>query len=285
MSKNIEQVFEENERPLLSTVLGAGGPFAISYDSGICVGLGQKGINLREDDGPILAVSGGVWTAGFIEEGMTKDGAEKIPPVRFPNREKDYLLGIGEQVFGEARSTRIGAAVLRIPTFKKPVPRVEVLWDEDITIAEKAAAASAIPGGYRHVALKGNKYFDGGTTLSFTHAHRAPDADNLIVVAALAKNSKLSIGPLKDPGIAGRQLEWRAKTELRNWEKSNGGDANLISPTPEIGKMIERFTDLFDKKIARRAFSMAIEQAHQTVEENPSLQQLAQKMRQKSSGQ
>lgn len=273
---------ETNKHNTLSTVLGAGGPFAIAYNSGICMGLGERGINLREDDGPIIGTSGGAWTAGFIVTDKTEEEVEAIPPVEFPNREEDYLLDMGEKVFGDARSARIGSVVLRLPSVRRLLPGREVLWDENITIGQKAAATSAIPVAYRNVKLRGNRYIDGGSTLSFTHADLAPAADHLLVVAALARHSKLSLGPLKDPSLVGRQLELRTKYEARRWEKKHQGQTDIIMPTPEIGGLVERFSDLFVKKIARRAYDMAIEQAHQAVEERPSLAALAEKMTQKA---
>lgn len=278
MAKNKEQLLRQERLPLLSTVLGAGGPFAIAYNSGICKGLEEKGIAISRDDGPITTTSGGAWAAGFLELGMTREEVEEIPPVKFPYHKKNYLLDIGKEVFGDARSKRIGSVALRLPSLRQPIPRTEVLWDEEIPIAQKAAATSAIPVGYHSVKLNGKRYIDGGATLSFTHADMAPAAEHLLVVAALGRYSRLSIGPLKDPAIVGRHLEMRAKLETRRWQKMHQGQTDLILPTPEIGGLIEHFSDIFVKKIAQRAYDMAIEQAHQEVEERPSLKTLAAKM-------
>jgi predicted acylesterase/phospholipase RssA len=275
--------FETNDSNLLSTALGAGGPFAIAYDSGICMGLGEKGIDLRTDDGPIIGTSGGAWAAGFIVENMTEEEVEAIPKVKFPNREKDYLLNMGDQVFDDARSTRVGAVGLRLPSLTNWLPEIEVVSSNEATLGQKAALTSAIPLGYRSVKVNGNRYVDGGATLSFTHADLAQRADHLLVVAALAKHFRPSLGPVKLP-LMGRQLEMRAYYEMSQWKKMHGGQAHLIRPNRAIGGLVEHLSDLFDKKISRRAYDMAIEQAHQLVEERPSLAALAIKMTQRRSG-
>lgn len=265
----------KNDEGILSVALGAGGPFAIAYDSGICVGLGQKGIDVRKASG-FIGTSGGAWVEGFIVTEMTDEEVESIPKISFPNRKHGYLQKIGRDVFDDARSPLVQTATVRLPSRRHLLPSVEILSGDKHDLADIIPASSAIPIGYRPVRVNDERYVDGGVR-SFTHANRAVGAQNLLVVAALAKHFRLSVGPLRNLSV-GRTLETMANHEMNQWEKQHRGQAHLIRPNRAIGGLVERFSDLFDKKIARRAYDMAIEQSHQLVENRQDLATLALRM-------
>jgi predicted acylesterase/phospholipase RssA len=198
-----------------------------------------------------------------------------MPNVVFPNRQRGYLQQMGREAFGDMRAPQVRATGVRLPSLRHPIPETKVFRGDEYDLADMAALSSAIPLGFHPVEVDGENYVDGGAR-SLVHAHRAPAADNLLVIAPLARHFNPKLKGVKLH--AGRALEIMTLREMEQWETEHGGLASLIRPSREIGGLVEKFSDIFSRKVARKAHDLAVKQGEQLATNRHTLATLAFRM-------
>lgn len=240
--------------PALTVAFGGGGPLGIAYGLGVADALTDAGVSFADVD--MIGTSAGAWVAACLATGVRFGALCAVPQLRVPNLRPGLLRGIALDVFGGARSERVTAGVVRVPTGRR-----ELLSGVTHQLCDIVAASSAVPVLFAPVRIDGRTYVDGGVR-SLVSADRAAAAQHLLVVAPIA-------GPMFGPG--GRAMEVMLRRELRRWERTTGGQAHLLRPNTAIAALARHPLHLFDKERAIAAYPMAYAQARRLMTERPGL--------------
>jgi NTE family protein len=236
------------ERPhLLSMVYGGGGVFGISYGAGVARGLARSGIPVTS--APSLGTSAGAWVASAVVLGLTYDDFAGMRSPPLPTRHP-VLHEAALSLFGHSMHHLVAASAIDLRSRRR-----HILDGARYSLADLAAASSAVPGLFPPHRIEGRPYIDGGMW-SATSIDAAVDAQQVIVVAPLAGRV---LGPI------GRTAGLLLARELQTWRNRHpGATITMIRPNSAIARMAGRHPlELFDADRARRVYPLAVTQGLQ----------------------
>jgi NTE family protein len=225
-------------------VYGGGGVFGIGYGAGVATGLGDAGIPVRT--APALGTSAGSWVAAAVALGLGYDAFEDFESPPVPTL-RPVVYESAKTIFGDSRHHLVTASAVQLRTRRR-----HILDGGRYSLADMAAASSAVPGLLPPHTIEGRRYVDGGMW-SATSIDAAVDAEEVIVVAPLAGSAMGPVGT-----TAGFLLD----LELRAWRLRHPGKrVTVIRPNKEIARFAGRSPlALFDADRARAVYPLAIEQ-------------------------
>ena len=232
-----------SERPELTVAFGGGGPFGIAYGLGVADAMRDRGLSW--DGVEMLGTSAGSWVASCLATGVEFAELCVVPQLRLPSLKPGLLRRIAEEIFGDAHSSAVTAAAVRLTTGRRAL-----LSGGTHRLADIIAASSAVPGLFAPARVAGGFYVDGGVR-SLVSADHAVRARNLLVVAPIA-------GPMFGPG--GRAMELKLRNEMKRWQDATGGRVHLVRPNADIASLARHPLHLFDKARAVTAYELAYAQ-------------------------
>lgn len=260
-----------HNRPPLSAAFGGGGPFAIGFNAGVTEALIEHGADLKSADK--LGTSGGSWTAAMIATETGVDAIEELPDISLGDkrsREEGLLQGFTHEIFGDQPAENVRATAVRLGRFL--TTSLQVLDSSEYSVADMVAASSSVPGIYKPTVIDGRKYIDGGmasntSLMSAAHAHRAANADRLLVTSPLTFSkidSALSVSAFK---LMAGAID-KTHTERRLWEVKTGGSSIQINPDLATSRLVRTPGDLFDRRIALETYDRTLDHTRERLE-NP----------------
>jgi NTE family protein len=216
-------------------VLGAGGPAAIAWETGVIVGLADMGIDVRNADlivgtsaGSIVAarITGGPGLEDLfqqqVEHGLQHN--EIAVSVDFKQLRSDYLrarqgeggdlgilqrmgaLAMSASTISESERRRVIASRLPAPTWPETRFRAVAVDAESgerrvlerakgVVLVDAVAASCAVPGVSPTITIEGHRYMDGGV-YSIDNADLALGTDRILVLTLRSGNPPICVRSL-----------------------------------------------------------------------------------------
>ena len=267
-----------NEEPFLAVTASGGAPFAVGWDLGMCEGLDELGIPMRQAE--MVGTSAGSIVTSCLATEISHDTVTELPQIEVPTRDKNYLQGITREVFEGRRAQNVRSMAWHVRSFR-PVKLRGLL------LSEMTAASCAVPRLFPSVRLdpdektgfQGGEFCDGGVR-SVDNLDVAPRARHMIALIALGRNLSLPIAlpglPMKPIELPfGIGLDGLALIGKYRWQHRHHGQATIIEPNDDISKLVRKPKDLFDKGRAVEAYYRGKEQAARVFARNEHLQRIA----------
>jgi len=270
-------------------VLGGGGYVGVAWEAGLCAGLFERGVDLRECDA-FVGTSAGAITCARLASGqwpLSEMPAETAGSSIDPNKLDLGALGLiferwskmerantadariigaaARDLYRDTIATWLGSIAALVGVSEWPakpffVTAVDVASGErkvfeassGVPIAQAIAASAAVPGIFASVDIAGKRYMD-GQVWSSTHAdlllQQPAEQRPGEVVIAMPANRHTS--PLVGP-LAEREAA--AEVEAL---KSAGCRVHLITPTAE--QLPRLGNNLMDAERIPEAFAVGVE--------------------------
>lgn len=246
------------QRAKLVMCFGGGGGFGFGFNRGVADGLIDAGIDVV--NAPKTGTSAGAITAASLAAGLTFDAVADAWEAYNAATDKSWFVRVAdltEAVFADARPAGFEAPIesfsIRLPWHGR------VAMDTDrFLVSDLVAASCSIPPVAKPHRIGSRYYVDGGLASNMS-ADLAPPADLLIVT-----------NPLITPkaGLLMRANERRAAKELAAWTAGCGGEALLVAPNDEIGRVFSpKLSDIGDIGRGRAAYGPSVEYGHTIASE------------------
>jgi len=264
-------------------VLGGGGYVGIAWESGLCAGLFERGVDLRECDAFVgtsagalngVRLASGEWpptdlgTGGGIDPAQLDLGAlaqifERWAKMQRANAADARAIGaLAKNLYRDKQGAWLEAiaAIAGVSDWPaKPlfVTAVDVASGErrvfragtSTPLVHALAASSAVPGIFSSVDIGGHRYMD-GQVLSSTHADLLLEHAPREVVIAMPTNRHTS------PNI-GQLAEREAAAEIEAL-KAAGCRVHFVTPGSEHAARLGN--NLMDLQRVPEAFAVGVEQ-------------------------
>jgi hypothetical protein len=199
--------------------MGGGGAFGIAFHLGVTHALIDAGV--RVDEGPMLGVSAGAYTAAALVTGTSleaiMDSWASYESTK--RRGRARTSDITGPLFGDRRDARV-TGVSITPRWPSPI----LVSGAEHALSDVVAAAASPLGMAHGHRVAGRRLYDAGMHWN-TVAHRAPRADLLLVSAALTGDHRSPMSVIWE-----RQLRF----ELHPWHMSKHRHTVVIRPDVEV---------------------------------------------------
>jgi NTE family protein len=242
-------------------VLGGGGVVGVGWETGVLLGLAERGVDLRTAD-LVVGTSAGATVGAQATSGVPLDelfARQLAPPeesgeIAVPLDGAELVAMFSAAVRGAPtpRDARVAVAALPAPASADPVARRAVIerrlpvhtWpacdlrvtavdvvsgdlvmfsaSSGVPLVDAVMASCAVPGVWPQVAIGGRKYVDGGVR-SGTNADLADGCDTVVVIGPVITGPMTSL----DPTVAAAVAEMVARPSTVAIEADAGARAAM----------------------------------------------------------